>query len=249
MEKNSTDIVKYDNYLNTICFNKFTAVDYNFLMMLCAKLKDIGTKEIEMSFLEIKKATNYPTKNTNERFVRDLARMNKKLLHVTFGYENKELIEMFVLFTSFTIDKIKQTLTISVNEKYTYLLNELTSQFTKFELKKFNKLSSKYSKTLFRLFMQYRKTGFVRISKDNLMKILCVPNSYKTSDLLRKIINPSIEELSLDIKDLKMDIVRENTRGNPIKEFIFTFKKSNKRQIERILEPKAEEKSLFQICL
>lgn len=243
------EMVQYDNSLNKIAFTDFTATDYNFLMALCSRLKDKGTKEISMTYKQIKEITKYPAKTDNVRFVDDLSGMNRKLLKITLGYENEERLEVFVLFTRFVIDKVKKTLTVSVNERYIYLLNELTSQFTKFELETFNELSSKYSKTLFRLLMQYRKTGFVRISKDDLTRILCIPKSYNTNDTIRKILEPSINEIGPYIEDLNMEIIRESTRGKPVKEFIFTFKKSNKQQMERILEPKAEEESIFKICI
>ena len=35
--------------------------------------------------------------------------MNEKLLHVTFGYETTYLVQMFVLFTDYTIDKEEHT--------------------------------------------------------------------------------------------------------------------------------------------
>lgn len=245
MKNNTKEVVQYDNKLNKTQFNKFTAIDFNFLMTLCAKLKNRGTSEIKLDFLEIKKATGYSTKNTNERFINDLARMNKKLLDVKFAREDNRFLDMFVLFTSFSIDKIDQTLTVSINEKYTFLLNELTSQFTKFELQTFNDFKSKYSKTLYRLLMQYRKTGFLRISKKDLEKILCVPKSYTTNDLIRKIIEPSIEEIAPDLENLNMEIIRSSKRGNPVEAFKFTFKKTYKKQVERILEPKSEEESSF----
>lgn len=246
MEKeNNNQIVQYDNSLNKISLNTFTAIDQNFFITLCAHVKNKGTEEIELSFSKIKEETGYSTKNTNERFIKDLSRMNEKLLTTAFGYENERYISMFILFTDFIIDKKKQTLTVSVNEKYTYLLNELNKEFTKFKLKTFNNLSSKYSKTLFRIIMQFRTAGFVRIGKDELINIMGVPKTYKTNDMVRKILEPSIEELSPHIKGLKMEIVREKTRGNPVKEFIFTFEKEEKTQIERILEPTIEEKSVL----
>lgn len=245
MENNINEIVQYDNKLNKTQFNDFTAIDFNFLMTLCAKLKNKGTSEIKLDFLEIKKATGYSTKNTNDRFMSDLARMNRKLLDAKFEIEDDRILEMFVLFTNFRIDKVNHTLSVSINEKYTYLLNELTSQFTKFELQTFNNLKSKYSKTLYRLLMQFRKTGMLIITKKNLEAVLCVPKSYTTNDLLRKVIEPAIEEIAPYLEDINMDTIRSKKRGNPVVAFRFTFKKSYKKQVEKIIEPRSEEKSYF----
>lgn len=242
------EIVQYGNDMNTISFRHFTAIDFNLFMTLCAKLKNKGTTEITLDFSDIKRATGYSTKNTNERFIEDLKRMNEKLLHVTFGYENDRLVQMFVLFTDYTIDKEEHTLTVSVNEKYTYLLNRLTSQFTKFELQAFNELSSKYTKTLYRLLMQFRKTGFLRMKIEDVIHLLCIPEGYSPHKIVKRILEPAVEELQEELPGLQMKVIRGNSIGIPIEGFQFRFDKRPKSQLEKILEPQKEEdaqQSLF----
>lgn len=50
-------------------------------------------------------------------------------------------------------------LEIEVNPKFEYIVNELTKNFTGFKLEEFIALSGKYTKTLYRLLKQFRKTG------------------------------------------------------------------------------------------
>lgn len=49
MEKKN-DLVKYNNIMNQIAFTKFTTTDYNFLMMLCSKLRNQETNKMVFSF-------------------------------------------------------------------------------------------------------------------------------------------------------------------------------------------------------
>ena len=44
----------------------------------------------------------------------------------------------------------KRTLTVSVNSRFSFLLNDLTSQFTRFELAEFTALRSSYAKECYR---------------------------------------------------------------------------------------------------
>lgn len=53
-----TEIVKYNNYMNSLKFGKFTSTDFNFLMALCSKLRDKDISEIVISFDELRKKRN-----------------------------------------------------------------------------------------------------------------------------------------------------------------------------------------------
>lgn len=48
---------------------------------------------------------------------------------------------------------------VSVNKRFDFFLNELTSNFTRFELEEFTNLESKYSKAMYRLLKQWRTVG------------------------------------------------------------------------------------------
>ena len=96
------EIVKYNNYMNSLKFVGFTATDFNFLMTLCAKLRDKNTSEITISFSELREKTGY-TQCAIKQFVSDLKRMNEKLMKITCSLETETEIIMFVLFPTFTI--------------------------------------------------------------------------------------------------------------------------------------------------
>ena len=48
---------------------------------------------------------------------------------------------------------------VAVNPRFSFLLNDLTSQFTRFELAEFTALKSSYAKETYRRLKQYRQTG------------------------------------------------------------------------------------------
>ncbi|WP_234446200.1 replication initiation protein, partial [Campylobacter fetus] len=70
-----------------------------------------------------------------------------------------------------------------------------------FELKEFIGLNSKYAKTLYRLLKQFRSSGKCIIySKkwDEFREIMDIPQSYQISDIDKRILKPSIKELSAE---------------------------------------------------
>lgn len=216
------EIVKYDNYMNNLNFKGFTTTDYNFLMMLCNKVRDKGTTEITISFQELKEKTEYK-QHTIKQFVADLERMNDKLMKITCKLRTETKIIMFVLFPTFEIDIQNQVLIVSVNEKFAFILNELVKNFTRFDLQEFICLQSKYSKTLFRLLKQYKTTGRYETSVDKFREKMDIPKSYVNRDVT-KIIDSSVKDLQNCFKDLNCTIQYANKRGKPVTGYIFTFK-------------------------
>lgn len=85
MEKKN-DLVKYNNIMNQIAFTKFTTTDYNFLMMLCSKLRNQETNKMVFSFKEIKELVNYRSNHTAEHFAMELKRMNQKMKFLCLSF-------------------------------------------------------------------------------------------------------------------------------------------------------------------
>lgn len=217
------EIVKYDNYMNGLRFKGFTTIDYNFLMVLCNKLRDKETSEIIISFDELREKTGY--KQTSiDKFVTDLERMNEKLMKITCRLKTESKIIMFVLFPTFEINLDNKLLTVSVNQKFKFILNELVKNFTRFELNEFVRLDSKYSKSLYRLLKQYRTTGRYEVAVEDFKSKMDIPTSYTNRDIMSKIINMSLLELKNHFQNLKCEPKYARKRGKPVSGYIFTFK-------------------------
>lgn len=92
------EVVKYNNYMNSLNFKGFTSIDFNFLMVLCNKLRDKKVSEVRISFEELKEKTGYKRTSVNQ-FVLDLERMNRKSMGITCSLEaDTRGVIMFVLF-------------------------------------------------------------------------------------------------------------------------------------------------------
>lgn len=132
---------------------------------------------------------------------------------------------MFVLFTTFKIDRKRQLLKISVNKDFKFILNELVKNFTRFDLHEFIKLDSKYSKTLYRLLKQYRSTGRYEVGIEKFKEIMDSPNSYSNKHIMDKIIKASINELNSKSYFQNLTCIPKyaHRRGRPVIGYIFTF--------------------------
>lgn len=217
------EVVKYHNCMNSLKFTNFTAVDFNFLMALCSRMKNQDINKLVFSFEELRKITGY-TRTSLKVFANDIMKMNEKLMKMNCRLEQDDEIIQFVLFPTFATNIKKQTLTVAVNEQFTFILNELIKNFTRFDLSEFVKLDSKYSKTLYRLLKQFKTTGKFEVTLNDFKAKIDCPKAYNNKQLMQNIINPSLKELQNYFTDLQCTVQYAHKRGNPVEGYIFTFK-------------------------
>lgn len=241
------EIVKYHNDLSDLPLRKFNAAELDLLMTICNKCKYQGTNALKFGFEDIKNLADYKAKDERQ-FIKDLDNTNKKLLELNMRFENEEKIVRFVLFTEFTIDKTNRKLEVKVNEKFSYILNELTSNFTRFELEEFVQLKSSYAKACYRQLKRYRDTGFWSVSIDKFRRILDVPKSYRSSELNAQVLKPIREELCHYFKHLVVEPKYEKKRGCPLKGYEFHFDPEPKWEPLELDHPKKEYKETCFIC-
>ena len=143
-------IVKYNNQFNQIALRNFSSQELDLLISIASKVKEKGIEIIEVSFLELKKYINLKKKHSNIEFMKSIINVNKKLLALNFTFVEGNVVEQFTLFKKFKVDGDNKILYVSVNEDFFFLLNQLTSNFTRFELKEFVTLKSSYTKEFYR---------------------------------------------------------------------------------------------------
>lgn len=165
------EIVKYHNNMNLVNFNHFTEVEFNIFFAVCQQMRDKNLSIIELSFEKIRELTNYKNRSI-PRLIKDIENTYTKLIQSNMRIETKDKIIRFVLFTEFEIDKNKQIVTIQTNQKFEYILNAVTSNFTRFELEQFVSLSKTNSKTIYRMLKQYRMTGFWAVDYQEFLEML-----------------------------------------------------------------------------
>lgn len=213
-------MIKYHNDMNVVAFKKFNQRELNIFFSICAFMKDKGDSTITFSYDEIKQMANLNVP-TNQVFENLLESTYDKLLQLKIGYVNKDIVEKFILFTGYKINKTDKLVNITINTQYQYILNELSKNFTVFELQEFNSLASSYSKNMFRLLKQYKSTGFYKVSIEEFRRLLDIPESYNMSKISVKVIDPIEKELSNYFEGFRVEKLKV---GRFIKFLEFSFK-------------------------
>ena len=127
-----------------------------------------------------------------------------------------------MLFNNFEIDKEEKYLQISINPKFKHILNDITRDFTKFELQELTRLKSSYSKTAFRLFKQFKHTGYVIFSLEDFKSRFDVPKSYRMTDIDKNVLKPIVKELNNSFADLSINKIKTK-KGRKIEKIEITF--------------------------
>lgn len=213
--------VKYKNELNLVPMRNFDSVEMNLFFSICAKMKDKGERKVRFSFEDLKELSDYkPT--AIKRFTDDLENVYDKMMSLTYRTETNDEIEKFALFTGFKISKKEQFVEISVNPDLNYILNELSTEFTKFELQEFTGIRSSYAKTMYRLLKQYRSTGFYKVRIEDFRELLDIPEDYKMGNIDQRVIKPIKKDLAAYFDNLEV-IKHKARKGNKIASIEFRF--------------------------
>lgn len=236
----SRDIVKYHNDMNKVNLGAFSTKELDLFFSICFKLKEQGTNEIKISFDDIKFLIG-EVKNP-KRVKLYVDNLNKKLAQLNYQFEiSPNVFERFVLFTNFTSNYNDNTLTIKVNEKFGYLLNNLIGNFTKFELEQFVNLKSSYSKNMFKLLKQWESKKEREFKIDEFRELLAIPPKYRMSIIDIKVLTPIMEELPQYFFNLKLEKIKTGRNITSLK-FSWENKKLEKKDVIDIIEIKISEK-------
>ncbi|MCG1126279.1 RepB family plasmid replication initiator protein [Staphylococcus epidermidis] len=233
----SGETVVYKNNMNLVPLRKFNNTEVNLFFTLCNKLKDKGNLTVNVPFEELKELSNYYS-HDKKLFIQDLEKFYDKIFSLTYREETENVIRKFILFTKVEIYKDKEYVAIGVNPDLEHIINSLTSNFTKFELREMTHLKSTYSKHMFRILKQYKHTGYVKIKIDDFRERLDIPNSYRMTNINQKVLAPIIKELGFIFNNLNINKIKSK-KGRKIEWLEFTFDAEkrihNKRQPQRAI--------------
>lgn len=225
MSKNE---VKYNNDLNTLRFKGFTQIDYDMLMCVIRQMKGMGNKEVKISYDTIMDLMKWDSKkNGIKEFQEVIYRVSLKLADIKGNFKDERRFVISNLFSDFEGDIGTRILKVKINPNFVYMLNDINKNFTKFELREFLSLESKYAKTMYMQIKQrYKLQGqFWQPNLDELRHVLDIPEKYETKTITRDIIIPSVEILKSfkGLEDLEVEPIKAKRRGSPVIGYRFTW--------------------------
>ena len=218
----------------------FTEKEIDIFFSICFKLKNQGNTSVNMSYKEIKELSNY--KHRSIAKIHDSVDSTfKNLLGLSIKVEDENTIARFVLFTDYVIDKNNQYISLQVHDKFKYLLNDLMSNYTKFELKEFVSLKSVYSKNTYKILKQYRTTGWYEVHLDQFRYLLDVPESYDTNNFNKRVLKPIMDELPAYFKNFNIEKLK---KGRTINKLRFTWDMDSSKKVEVLPNKKIKDEVL-----
>lgn len=224
----NNDLVIYRNDLNLVSFKEFDSVEMDIYFAVCSQLKESHTTTAEIDLNKLRQATGQQEQNY-DRFIKKVLKTNVKMSQLLSIRDSGNIIEGFSLFPEFSINKTDNILRVQIHPKFSYILNNVKSEFTRYELKEFTNISSRYTKTLFRQLKQYRDTGMYIVNMTTFRQVFDIPDSYRQSDIDRQILKPSIKELSRIFEGLKVEKIK---KGRSVSRLKFTFKKQDNQETD-----------------
>lgn len=196
----SNAVVRYNNGFNTVPLRKFSPVEMDLFWSICSKMKRKGTDELTFDFESFKSIANYDRRE-KESFYFALKSTWEKMKSLSYKFEDSTYFEDLVLFQRFVIDKENEKVILQASNRFEFILNNISKNFTRFELETMTKLSSTYTKELYRQLMAHKDlsdgTGAWYVKVDDFRKVLSIPDSYRMSDIDRQIFNTAKKEFTL----------------------------------------------------
>ena len=235
-------IVKYDNDFNTVALRGFTAEELDLLMTILHRIRNREMEEIKFSYYDLKQLIKSEKKPTIEQFSKSIMNINKKLLALNFTLvENDEIIQ-FALFKEFRTSPKKQILTVSVSERFKFLLNDFDpGKWTRFELEEFVDLKSSYTKEFYRRMKQFRSTGFWKCGIEEFRNLLDIPEKYRITDIDSWVLKPIQKELG-EKYNLKIEKKYGFSGGRGRSRVTgFEFKFSTEKKVDIVVDNEEED--------
>lgn len=246
--------VYYDNKMNLLAFKDLDKIEASLFFSIVARFNDKGDEILTLSFSEISEylGANY----TNQQIGKIINSGVAKIVQTAIKWQMEpKKTAYFTLFNKFVVDETNYTLTANINDLFLELLNNFKDgTFTALELAEFSTLKSKYTQTLYRLLKQFRFTGFRSIKWAEFIEIMDIPKSYSMGDIDKRVLNPSVKELSQEpslfepnnpiFKKLQYKKFRGKGRGRPVEKIEFYFMP----EIDEKEEQKKNEKALQYIA-
>lgn len=233
------EVVKYSNELHKINFSALGEAQQNILFTLLYEIKHQNTDFLE---LDIDKISELAEINThNQGYFIELLNSLTRFQDLKFRYEINEHgdLRQEVIFPILETQIQNNKIFIKVSQGFRERFLLVNNAFTRYELAEFVSLSSKYTKTIYRYLKQFRHNGFWKINYSDFKELLGIPKSYKTCDIDKQIIKPTLKELQKErnlfdmkrtpFKNLKVKKIKGKGkgRGGAIETLEFTFTAEN----------------------
>ena len=224
-EMENRRIVKYDNQLNNLSF-RGTGITDNLLKLfltLVSKVRDQGSSQVEITFEEMRKLTGEKRHFSDSEYKAVVADLYHVLLDLKLSYDSGPFFGEFNIFTGYEGRLDEGKIVVQATAPAQHLFNGLEANFTRFELEEFISLPGIYPKNLYRLLKGFRHMGHYSVLLKDFRNFLDIPDSYKTKEITRRIIDPSVDVLKKNVPEFSDLRYEYSFRGRKAVRVMFTW--------------------------
>ncbi len=148
---------------------------------------DIHCNEVSFNPHNIPEFTFTKNRNTLSRNIEDLLNVKIKNVEETNG---EDKISYSVLFTDASYDFKRKLISVSINPLYMKHFRGFENKYHQYFLQESLNIPGKYTKALYLVLSVYEFKKECVISVKKIRESLCVPDSYRSNDIVRKVIIP-----------------------------------------------------------
>ena len=231
------------NFL-TETYLPFTKIESDIFSIILSILKR-DTYEYKLNIKDLLRVLNM-TENNYQSIINSIEGLSKKQIKFRYDTElnTRQRIVNVIDYIDFPLDRpgINDTLTITLSRGIIPHLFNLKQNFTSYQISSFLVLRTTYSKKLYTLFSQYKHTGKLIKTKDEIQYLLGV-NYSDFSVLMSKEIKPSIKEITdkTNINNIKISPIK---KGKSVSGYIFYFDWTSPQLEIPILPPSMNSQEL-----
>lgn len=235
------EIVEYHNDFHKLSLGNFSELEQNLLMGVLVNCRNQGDKIIKMCYDDVLHYVDKRKNITKKELLDIIINLRTNFFKLDFKVIKKQgnlkCEAYYNLFSKFEIyineienlekQKLEQQfshLILKVNDDFAYIINELTRDFTQFELDEFLYLRGKYSKSLYRLLKCVRTTGYYIKKWSDFKGLMGIPESMRDNMIETRILKPCVEKLSTTIKTHLFDA------RIPFENLEYKFKKESSKR-------------------
>ena len=172
------EVVKYHNDLNTVVMRGWSAEEMNFFFAIISKIRDKGTETVEFNTNELKELTKFADEH-KQRWEDTMLSAADKIIKLNYVERTTKKISIMVLFSRFDVYPETKKIVVEITKNFEYIVNQLTGNFTTYELEEFTQIRSTYAKTMYRILKQWRTVGEKEFKIQEFKRLMDTPEYYK----------------------------------------------------------------------
>ncbi len=241
--ESKTPKVYKNKRLNTADFGNYSLTDYQVFLHLISNLGGVDEVGKYLQPEQLKREHVLSAKEFSELFntdinnsYRKLAKACKKLMKASIMLEKLDVDEVWEISvcSAAKYNQSKGHITIEFSDRIMPYLAQVKERFVLYNLKEISSFRSLYTTRLYELIQEYKETGWILMSIDQLRCYFAVSNKFKFyKDLKVRTFGRACKEIN-DVYNLFLQF-EEIKEGRKVVAIKFTF---NKTKIHKAIHPK-----------